>query len=88
MSDILIRNVPPDLKKQIETRAREHKHSLSREIERLLENALAQESASQVGQVKKGGLRARLAGLIPEEDWVDAFNISRDDDEREPPDFS
>ena len=36
MSDILIRNVRPELKREIEERARAHKRSLSREIEALL----------------------------------------------------
>ena len=33
MSDILIRNVRPELKREIEELARAHKRSLSREIE-------------------------------------------------------
>jgi plasmid stability protein len=86
MSDILLRNVPPDLKKQIEARAREHKHSLSREIELLLERALVHAKMREAHE--PGGLGTALAGLIKEEDWTDAFVIERDDDDREPPDFS
>ena len=45
MSDILIRNVPAEFKREIEERARAHKRSLSREIEALLQRALAHDEA-------------------------------------------
>jgi plasmid stability protein len=86
MSDILIRNMPADLKRQIEDRARRGRHSLSREIQLLLERALAQTTRPE-GKQLVGGLGTRLAGLIKEEDWDDAFIQPRDNTEREPPTF-
>jgi plasmid stability protein len=41
MGNILIRNVPPTLKRRIEVRARRNRHSLSDEVKLLIENGLA-----------------------------------------------
>ncbi len=41
MSDILIRDVPPELQRRIEERAHANKRSLSREIELLIQSGLA-----------------------------------------------
>jgi antitoxin FitA len=87
MSDILIRNVPNPLKRQIEDRARAHKHSLSREIIVLIERALAQTKPPESSELK-GGLGTELSQLVPKEDrWDDFRQPSRHDPERPPPKF-
>jgi plasmid stability protein len=86
MPDILIRNVPSDLKRQIEERARGHKRSLSLEINTLLESALAHETRPQIAQ-PAGALGTKLASLVSEEDWTDAFIQPRDNTERGAPTF-
>ncbi len=82
MSDILIRNVRPELKREIEELARAHKRSLSREVEELLERALIQSKCTE------RGLGTELSQLVPKEYWTDDFIQPRDDTERPPPDFS
>lgn len=86
MTDILLRDIPPDLKRQIEELARAHKTSLSSEIKALLERALRQ-SARSVEAQAKGGLGARLGALVAEEDWTDDFIRPRDKRERPTPTF-
>jgi hypothetical protein len=81
MSDILIRDVAPDLKRQIEERARANKRSLSREIEALLQRALSVSKSSEYG------LGDELAQLVPQEYWTDEFIQPRDNAERPGPDF-
>lgn len=86
MSDILVRNVPAELKRQIEERARAHKRSLSREIEELLQSALAR-NRPRSGEVE-GGLGTRLARIFPKQYNYDDFVLpSRNDPERPPPTF-
>ncbi len=87
MSDILVRNVPAELKRQIEERARAHKHSLSREITALLQRALAQAKPLESHELE-GGLGTELSQLLPKEyRWDDFVQPSRDDPERPPPTF-
>ena len=87
MSDILIRDVPAELKRQIEERARAHKHSLSREITALLQRALAQAKPLESRELE-GGLGTELSRLLPKEYRSDDFvQPSRDDPERPPPTF-
>jgi len=81
MSDVLIRNVRLELKREIEERARRNKQSLSREIEDLLERALVQSKFAE------RGLGTELSQLVPKEYWTDEFIQPRDDTERPPPDF-
>ncbi len=82
MFDILIRNVRPELKREIEERARTNQRSLSREIEELLERALIQSRSTE------RGLGTELSQLVPKEYWTDDFIQPRDHTERPPPDFS
>ncbi len=78
MSDILVRNVPAELKRQIEDRARAHKQSLSREITALLQRALAQ-NPPESGE-SEGGLGDILARTFPKQHDYDDFVLpSRDD---------
>lgn len=95
MPDILLRDVPAEMKKQIEDLAHKHRHSLSSEAKRLLEGALSllqsegARGAEGIGasSLGAGGLGARLRGLVAEEDWTDDFIQPRDSSERAPPDF-
>jgi plasmid stability protein len=41
MSDLLIRNIKPHLERQIKERARKHRHSLSEEVQALIQRGLA-----------------------------------------------
>lgn len=81
MSDILIRNVDPALKKRLKARARANERSLSDEVKALVESGLA-------GATGETGLGTQLRALIPPELWTDDFIVARDAPEREPPDFS
>ncbi len=86
MPDILLRDVPPELKRQIEDLAHRHKRSISSEAKSLLERALAQSVGGECAQ-RAGGLGTRLKGLVREEDWTDDFIPPRDQTDRAPPDF-
>lgn len=86
MTNILLRDVPPDLKRQIEELARAHKTSLSSEIKALLERALRQPPVSREMR-PQGGLGARLGALVAESDWTDDFVQPRDKSERPAPTF-
>ena len=87
MSDILVRNMPAELKRQIEERARSHKHSLSREITALLQRALAETKPLESSELQ-GGLGSELARIFPKELRSEDFILpTRDDPERPPPTF-
>lgn len=86
MPDMLLRDVPPDIKRQIEDLAHGHKRSISSEAKHLLERALSQ-SSPPAGARGAGGLGTRLKGLVAEEDWTDDFIQPRDASERATPDF-
>lgn len=86
MTNILLRDIPPDLKRQIEELARAHKTSLSSEIKALLERALPQVARSHAAR-PPGGLGAKLKALVSEADWTDDFVQPRDKSERPLPTF-
>ncbi|MEF3367290.1 hypothetical protein V3H18_12170 [Methylocystis sp. 9N] len=86
MTNILLRDVPPDLKRQIEELAQAHKTSLSSEIKALLERALRQ-SARFAEARSQGGLGTKLKSLVAEADWTDDFIRPRDKSERPAPNF-
>lgn len=86
MTNILLRDVPPDLKRQIEDLARSHKTSLSSEIKALLERALPRAARSHEAR-PPGALGAKLKTLISEADWTDDFVQPRDKSERPLPTF-
>jgi plasmid stability protein len=86
MTDILIRNVPDELKRMIEDRARANRQSLSREIEALLRRGLA--IARPAGNdARTGGLGTELRDLLTEEFRSEDLIPSRDKSVRPPPDF-
>ncbi len=86
MPDILLRNVPPEMKRQIEDLAHGHKRSISSQAKLLLERALSQAVRPERAQ-GAGGLGTRLKGLVSQEDWTDDFIQPRDHSDRAPPDF-
>ncbi|MBM3564221.1 MAG: hypothetical protein FJX16_11205 [Alphaproteobacteria bacterium] len=86
MPDILLRDVSPELKRQIEDLAHGHNRSLSSEIKMLLKSALSQSTRAR-GVRLTGGLGTKLKGLISAEDWTDDFVQPRDKSERPLPTF-
>ena len=86
MADILLRDVPPEMKRQIENLAHGHKRSISTEAKLLLERALAH-CVERAGARREVGLGTRLKGLVPHEDWTDDFIQPRDRTDRATPDF-
>lgn len=86
MTDILVRNVPDELKRMIEDRARANRHSLSREIEALLRRALAM-SRNEVAGEQLGGLGSELRTLLADEFKTDDLVPPRDRSQRPPPTF-
>jgi plasmid stability protein len=81
MSDLLIRNIKPQLKRQLVERARKHGQSLSAEAEELIQRGLtAPEPVKDMG--------AYLYSLIPAEYRGDdlVFEVP-DDGVLTPPDF-
>jgi len=86
LSDVLIRDMPAELKREIEDRARAHKRSLSREIAALLWRALEQDEPED--EELKGGLGDILARTFSKDHNYDDFALpSRDDFGRAPPAF-
>ena len=83
MADILLRDIPPEMKRQIKDLAHGHRRSLSNEVKHLLERALSQAPRAQGAS----GLGTQLKQLIAPEDWTDDFLQPRDQDERPAPDF-
>jgi hypothetical protein len=80
MSDLLIRNIDPHLKRQLEESARAHHRSLSEEARLLLKSALLQPAAPR----KMG---TELFNLIPPEYRGDDLVFEIPGEIRKPPDF-
>jgi hypothetical protein len=78
MADLLIRNIEPALKRQLQERARKHGRSLSDEAKALIRRGVV-EPADQ------GGFGTRLFSLLPAEFRSDDFVFERADDAVEPP---
>jgi hypothetical protein len=81
MTDMLIRNVEPSLKTEIEESARRSKRSLSREAKELLRLGLAAKKAN------KRKLGTWLFNLVPAEHRGDDLVFERHEPERSPPEF-
>ena len=86
MADILLRNVPPEMKRQIEDLAHGHRRSISSQAKLLLERALSQSVRPERARGAEG-LGTRLKGLVSQEDWTDDLILPRDYSDRAPPDF-
>ena len=82
MTDLLIRNIDPKLKRQLKERARRHRHSLSEEAKTLLRQALVPTEPSA-----KPGLGTRMFSLVREEDRGDDLVFEMPGELSAPPDF-
>ena len=80
MSDLLIRNVEPRLKREIETRARKHGRSLAEEAKALLRQALLVPEDNR----KLGTL---MYNLVPPEARGDDLVFEVPEEVSAPPDF-
>jgi plasmid stability protein len=80
VTDLLIRNIEPRLKRQIEERARKHKHSLAEEAKALLRRALA----APESELKLG---TEMFNLIRPEDRGDDLVFDIPGEVGDPPDF-
>lgn len=82
MSDLLIRNIKPQLKRKLAERAKKHGHSLSAEAQDLIQRGLSTSPSPE----KDFG--EWLYSLVPEEHRADdlVFELP-DDSELEPPTF-
>jgi plasmid stability protein len=80
MSDLLIRDIDPQLKRRLEQSAEKHKQSLSDEAKALLQKALAAEPGGR----KLGTL---LRQLLPPEYRSDDYVFEIRGEARRPPDF-
>jgi antitoxin FitA len=80
MSDLLIRNVDPHLKRQLRERARLHGRSLSEEARMLLKKALHE-------PLDRRGMGTALAELLPEEFRSDDYVFEIPGEISKPPEF-
>ena len=80
MADLLIRNIEPQLKREIEERAQKNRHSLSEEAKSLLRQALHEPRDDR----KMG---TALRELLPEEFRSDDYVFEIHGEMSKPPDF-
>jgi plasmid stability protein len=80
MTDLLIRNIDPHLKRELRERARNHRRSLSEEARMLLKKALSEPS-------DKRKMGTALFELFPEECRGDDLIFEVPGDPSRPPDF-
>jgi antitoxin FitA len=80
MSDLLIRDIDPELKRRLEESARKHEQSLSDEAKALLQQALAM----QPGGRKLGTL---IRQLLPPESRSNDYVFEISGEAGPPPDF-
>jgi plasmid stability protein len=80
MSDLLIRDIDPELKRRLDESAQKHGHSLSDEAKDLLQQALA----AQSGGRKLGTL---MRQLLPPESRSDDYIFEIPGEAAPPPDF-
>ena len=80
MSDLLIRNIDPHLKRQLQESARSHRRSLSEEARMLLKKAL-------VERPDKRKMGNALLELVPQECRGDDLIFEIPSDVSRPPDF-
>jgi plasmid stability protein len=80
MSDLLIRNIDPHLKRQLEASARAHRRSLSEEARMLLEKALLESPEER-------RMGTALLELVPEQYRGDDLTFEIPGDLSRPPDF-
>ncbi|MCW5696019.1 MAG: hypothetical protein KIS96_04695 [Bauldia sp.] len=80
MSDLLLRNIDPELKRRLAEQAKRHKRSLSAEATAILAETLAPK--------KEKGLGTQLVELFRDTPVPDDFEFEYDELPGEPPDFS
>jgi antitoxin FitA len=80
MGDLLIRDLTPALRREIQERARKNRRSLSDEAKTLIQRGLSAPAPS-------GGLGTRLFSLVRDEDRGDDLVFKIPGEIREPPDF-
>ena len=80
MADLLIRDIEPQLKRQLQENARKHNRSISDEAKLLLQRALATETGGR----KLGTL---MSQLLPPEDRSDDYVFEIRGEISKPPDF-
>jgi hypothetical protein len=85
MSDLLIRNIPLALRRQIKERARKHRQSMSEEAKALMQRALALAPSSQQ-PCPDGKLGDYLFSLLEDKYRSDDF-VFEINDYPTPPDF-
>jgi hypothetical protein len=78
MTDLLIRNIEPSLKQQLEKRARKHGRSLSEEAKALIRHGVSEKES-------EAGFGTRLFSLLPDEFRSDDMVFERSNDAAEPP---
>ena len=82
MTDLLIRNIDPQLKRKLEESARNHRRSLSEEARLLLKKAVLQSSAKP-----ERGMFTAMRELVPKDCRSDDLVFEVPDDVSPPPDF-
>ena len=80
MSNLLIRNIGPRLKRKLETSARIHRRSLSDKVKVLLEKVLLEAR-------RKRGIATAMLELIPDEFRSDDYVFEVPGEVSKPPDF-
>jgi hypothetical protein len=86
MSDMLIRDVDPQMQSEIEARARESDQTLSDEVKGLLRWALEQKPRKRI-EIPPGKLGTYLFSLLEDEFRGDDLVFEVDDIPAPPPDF-
>jgi plasmid stability protein len=84
MADLLIRNIEPELKRQIEERAQARRRSLSDEAKRLIRKGLLEPKVAPGGDRKLG---TAMLELVQPEDRGDDLIFELPGEIRNPPDF-
>lgn len=79
MTDLLLRDMDPALKRKLEERARAHGRSLAEEVTTLIERGVADELAFS-DELSTGALGTRLFGMLPDQWRGDdlVFGLPRD----------
>lgn len=80
MPDILVRDIDPELKRQVEQRAHEHRRSLSDEVKMLIRKGLLETREER-------GLGTALRDLVEREYRGDDLVFEQPGSVRRPPDF-
>jgi len=79
MTDLLVRDIDPDLKRRLEQRARAHGRSLAEKVRALLERSVAEESGITAAS-SAVALGTRLFAMLPDKWRGDdlEFGLPRD----------